>query len=85
MLGGWIADLVPRDPKSDENGNTAAPTSMTINVVGVEPGRFLSRAEAHASVWGEQLPLLEHDSAVVIEHDAPDPVGADDDEPPSAA
>lgn len=68
LLGSWLADLVPRDPRTDDNGHAMGSTVTTINIVGVESGTFLSKAECQASKYGE-LPLLEHEPARAIDHD----------------
>lgn len=60
MLASWIADLVPRDAKSDEHGNAAPHSSVALTIIGVESGVFLTEAECKAAKFNELPPPLWH-------------------------
>jgi hypothetical protein len=63
VLGGWISDLLPRVAKVDEDGEPVQATRLSLTIVGVPSGTFLSREEYEASAHGVRpTPLtIEHD------------------------
>lgn len=81
-LAGWLADLIPRERPVKVDESTGEPFEnphMTINVIGVAPGTFLSKAEIEEIERAEMPMLLEHEPAPAL-------VDSDDDseEPPKA-
>jgi hypothetical protein len=83
-LGRWVADLVPKNPpKVDEHGDPIdgpfENINFSVNIIGIEHGRHLSKAEIEAAMVEEMPPLLEYE---------PEPVNAvddNDDDPPKSA